>query len=157
MSGEWLWTKTGLRNPSSRRRSSRRAPRGFRPDGRWIAFTSDESGRPEVFVAPFPSGPKRAVSNSGGGAPIWSRDGREIFYVGRDGRLFAVRVQPAGASLEVGTPQPLFALDPVPAGAFDPALYDVSADGRFLIVRSAGDSSADPVVVDVDWTARLKK
>jgi len=125
------------------------------PDGRWIAFMSNESGRPEVFVAPFPSGPKRPVSNGGGGVPVWSRDGKEIFYVGRDGRLFAVPVNAAGATLVIGAPQPLFVLDSAPANQFDPAIYDVSADGRFLVVRSMGESSADPVVVDVDWTARL--
>ena len=155
----WLMALDGDRTPKPviETKEFQEVSARLSPDGRWIAFTSDESGRPEVFVAPFPSGPKRPVSNGGGGVPVWSRDGKEIFYVGRDGRLFAVSVNSAGASLVIGTAQPLFDLDPAPAGAFDPALYDVSADGRFLIVRSAGESSADPVVVDVDWTARLKK
>ena len=153
----WLMALEGDRTPKPVIETKEFAEVSSRlsPDGRWIAFMSNESGRPEVFVAPFPSGPKRPVSNGGGGVPVWSRDGKEIFYVGRDGRLFAVPVNPAGANLEIGTPQPLFVLDPAPANAFDPAIYDVSADGRFLIVRSMGESSADPVVVDVDWTARL--
>ena len=82
----------------------------FSPDGRYIAFSSDESGRKEIYVQPFPSGVKRPVSDGGGDAPLWRRDGKELFYLAADGRLNAAPVAARGSALEIGAPQPLFDL-----------------------------------------------
>jgi Tol biopolymer transport system component len=126
------------------------------PDGRWLAFASDEPGRREIFVAPFPSGPKRPVSSSGGSTPVWSRDGKELYYVAGDGKLTAVAVQAGPSGLAFGPPEPLFELGAAGMSGFDPRPYDVGPDGRFLVVREVGEEPSAPVVVDVHWTVRQK-
>jgi Tol biopolymer transport system component/predicted Ser/Thr protein kinase len=128
----------------------------FSPDG-YVAFVSDESGRPEVYVRPVGGGPKRLVSNAGGWIPVWRRDGKELFYSTLDGRLTAVAVSAGPSSLHLGVPQPLFDLQLADANAFSPAPYDVSADGlKFLVVRRG--SEANPgYVVSLNWTSRLPK
>ena len=129
----------------------------FSPDGRYIAFSSDETGRNEIYVRPFPGGLKRLVSSAGGETPLWRRDGRELFYRGPDGRLNAVAVTANGSTLELGAPQALFDLKLAGTSSYFPRQFDVAPDGtRFLIVRRAGTESADPVVVDLYWTTRLR-
>ena len=103
----------------------------FSPDGRWIAYMSNESGRPEVYVAPFPGpGGKWQISTTAGNWPRWKRDGAEIFYLGPNNTLIAATVDGRGSALEVGAVRPLF---DTRAGA--PRWpFDVSADGqRFLV------------------------
>jgi serine/threonine protein kinase len=123
----------------------------FSPDGRWIAYTSEESGRSEIYLAAFPGpGERFQVSPSGGAAPRWRRDGRELFYLAEDGALMAVEVRTAGAP-DVGTSRKLF--EPHPR-ALD---YDVSSDGqRFLIVASGAESSP-PITLVQNWAPGLKK
>jgi Tol biopolymer transport system component len=124
----------------------------FSPDGRWIAYHSNESGRFEVYVQPFPepSG-KWQVSTNGGVTPRWSRDGKEIFYIGLDGKLMAVPVRASGSVFEPDTPAVLFQTqiegigDPLPS-----AHYAVSTDGRFLMSVSA-EEAASPIIVIVNW------
>ena len=83
----------------------------FSPDGRWVAYKSNESGRYEIYVRGFPgAGGKWKVSVAGGTQPRWRRDGREIYYVAPDNKLMAVEVKPSGAALEVGSPKELFAV-----------------------------------------------
>lgn len=103
----------------------------FSPDGRWVAYTSNESGKGEVSVRPFNAatgmaGDPVVVSSGGGRTPLWSGDGKELFYMTQDGMATAVEVK-AGAKLEVGVPKPLFQ---VPAGLL---FWDVAPDGRFLM------------------------
>jgi dipeptidyl aminopeptidase/acylaminoacyl peptidase len=131
----------------------------FSPDGRYVAYTSDESGKPEVYVRPFPNaaGGKWMVSKDGGRLPSWKLDGKELFYEEALGqqRLMAVDV-----SL-----QPVFQARGVPKFLFDfppgPNAYDVSADGqRFvkLTVASANpDASPSPITIVLNWQAGLKK
>jgi serine/threonine-protein kinase len=107
------------------------------PDGRWLAYISDETGRYEVYVRPFPDTrvTKRQVSLNGGFAPRWSRDGRELFFVDETTTLFAVPIIP-GPVFAPGSPKRLFN-----AFAFNAqgASYDVHPDGkRFLMTRAAG-------------------
>ena len=119
----------------------------FSPDGRWIAYGSNESGQKEVFVQPFPGpGPKIQVSAGGGEWPRWRRDGRELFYIGLDNRLMAVPFTWSGGRFETGRPSPLFTLQAgVTYGGFEP-----SPDGqRFLTVVSV--SEASPVSVILNW------
>ena len=121
------------------------------PDGRWIAFNSLESGRWEVYVASFPSfADKRQVSRSGGGQPLWRKDGKELFYLGLDGNLMAVHTT-TGPVFDAGAPASLFQA-PI---SVDPVIdqYGVTHDGqRFLF--APGDSTA-PITVVVNWAAGL--
>jgi Tol biopolymer transport system component len=81
----------------------------FSPDGRWVAYDSNESGRDEIYVRGFPGAVgKSLVSVAGGTQPRWRRDGREIYYVAPDNKLMAVEVKPCGHALEVGSPKELF-------------------------------------------------
>jgi eukaryotic-like serine/threonine-protein kinase len=136
-------------------RFERQSPR-FSPDGRWVAYTSDESGRSEIYVQPFPSGSKRLVSEGGGDTPVWRRDGKELFYISPGGWLSAVAMTARGSDLAIGVPQRLFDLQTAGTSSLVPIQYDVGPDGqRFLVVRKAGTQDADPVVVSLNWAARL--
>jgi Tol biopolymer transport system component len=124
----------------------------FSPDGRWVAYDLDESGRREVYVVSVPDGQgKVQISSAGGVSPKWSRRGREILYTAFDGRVMAVDVD-AGRGLRAGTPRPLFELR---EGAFT---WDVTADGeRFLVNVPVIQSSSVPLSVVVNWAAGLRK
>jgi hypothetical protein len=130
----------------------------FSPDGRWIAYVSNESGADEVYVQPFPlSGGRWQISTGGGTVPRWRQDGRELFYVGADRNLMAVPVRTAGASLEPGIPNRLFPI-PLFSGVVIRDEYAPSADGtRFLVSRAPGDAVAVPITVVVNWRASQEK
>jgi Tol biopolymer transport system component/tRNA A-37 threonylcarbamoyl transferase component Bud32 len=125
----------------------------FSPDGRWMAYFSDESGRPEVYVTPFPDpGRKWQVSTRGGSWPEWREDGKEIFYRASDGSLSAATVEAEGDGLVIGSPQSLFPIDIADTNF----RYTVTADGqRFLVVEPAGAERAQPLTVVVNWPAAL--
>ena len=128
----------------------------FSPDGRWLAYASDESGRFEVYVQPFPGpGSKLQVTTAGGGQPRWRGDGRELFYREPSGRFMAVPVTVRGASLEAGTPQPLFELR---ANATPGTHYDVTADGqRFVVSVPVQAEGASPLTLVLNWPALLQR
>ena len=133
------------------------------PDGRWLAYTSNESGRFEVYVQSFPApgGGKWQISREGGTHLRWRRDGRELFYIARDGRLMAVPISGTTA-LEVGAAIPLFAarvLNGAATNVGSRQQYDVARDGqRFLLNVPLDDAStASPITVVVNWAAGLKK
>jgi Tol biopolymer transport system component len=121
----------------------------FSPDGRWIAYQSDESGRPEVYVASFQgTGGKWQISADGGTDPDWSPDGRELFYLARDQHLMSVAITP-GETLAPGTPQALFRVQT--EGGTRRNVYEVAPDGkRFLFLLPAGDSGT-PITTVVNW------
>jgi Tol biopolymer transport system component len=127
----------------------------FSPDGRWLAYTSDDSGQMQVYVRPV-SGPDRRwpVSTEGGRGPTWSRSGRELFY--RDGlKMIAVNVS-TGTELGLSPPVRLFEQPYAYGLALSIASYDVSADGqRFLMVKSADGSNHLNVVLN--WSEELKQ
>jgi serine/threonine protein kinase/Tol biopolymer transport system component len=143
------------------------------PDSRWLAYTSTESGRPEVYVVPFspsaqgpnaqgrvatPSG-KWQVSIAGGTQPRWRADGREMFYMAPDQKLMAVEVKPS-QNFDRGTPQALFTSRSAYGGAsVFPSGYVPSPDGkRFLIVTAAGERGEQPpLTVVVNWLGAVKK
>jgi serine/threonine-protein kinase len=132
------------------------------PDGRWLAYQSDETGRTEVFVRPFPDADagKWQVSNGGGVAPLWRRDGRELFYLSAERVMMGVQVT-AGTTPHFGEPQVLFRVRPellgVESSYYTP--WDVAADGRFIMARllssSRGGDEA-PVIVVENWFEELK-
>jgi serine/threonine-protein kinase len=131
------------------------------PDGRWMAYQSDESGSDEIFVRPFPnvSGGRWQLSTGGGTRPAWARSGREVFYLRSDGALVAVPVEGGAGSLAVGVGKAIF------QGPYFRGLsgrtYDVSPDGqRFLMIRNA-ESTAEQrptqIVVVLNFFEELKR
>jgi Tol biopolymer transport system component/predicted Ser/Thr protein kinase len=128
----------------------------FSPDGRWVAYISDESGRDEIYVQAFPlSGAKFQISTGGGVEPAWRSDGTELFYRSADGNLMAVSVK-SGATFETSVPKSLFPLV-VPAGGVGRQSYAVTNDGqRFLVAASVGEKSV-PLTVVLNWPVALKK
>jgi Tol biopolymer transport system component len=124
------------------------------PDGHWIAYTSNDSGQPEIYVAPFPGGGGRwQVSTGGGDSATWRRDGKELFYWANDQMLTAVEVSPQGSEFQVGAAHKLFRLS-------SPALgmaYDVAPDGQRFLVNYLPEDTATPISLVVNWTAEVKK
>jgi Tol biopolymer transport system component len=169
----WVMSMAGNRRsePFVQTTFNELSPR-FAPSGRWLAYVSDEGAQTDravpqsgaqprlavhdIYVRPFP-GPGRTIriSHDGGDAPVWSRDGREIFYL-REHDLMAVKVAPTG-DLSPRTPHRLFERATLLPG--DPNIgYDVSADGRFLMIDDVPASVASaPIAVVMNWTETLKK
>ena len=129
----------------------------FSPDGKWIAYSSDESGRAEVYVQPFPGpGLKIPVSIAGGAQAYWRRDGKELFYVATDNRLMAVpiRVVAERNTIEPGTPTPLFVtnLGGIIAQGLLRRGYAASADGqRFLMLNAGDEPNSAPIRLILNW------
>jgi dipeptidyl aminopeptidase/acylaminoacyl peptidase len=137
----------------------------FSPDGRWIAYESNESGPVEVYVQPFPElGDKWQVSTAGGSQPRWRRDGKELFYVAPDARLMAVSIAVGADSqtLEAGAPVPVFATrlasgSNIPVGVLSKPQYAVAPDGPFLMNVAVEGATASPITIVLNWAAELKK
>ena len=121
----------------------------FSPDMRWVAYSSNESGRQEVYIVPFHGAGKWEVSTSGGFSPEWRNDGKELFYLGLNGTLMAVPVGTEGGQLKLGTPQPLFRTNTVS--------YDVVPGGKKFLLDLVGDQGSKPITLVTDWPAELKK
>jgi len=131
----------------------------FSPDGHWIAYLSNESGRNQIYVQPYPGpGGKFQVSTDGGSEPMWARSGRELFYRNSD-KMMAVDVttQPAFA---IGSPRTVFAGDyGFLGGSGQLANYDVSPDGqRFLMLQSnVQEGGVSQIHVVLNWFEELKR
>ena len=135
------------------------------PNGRWIAYNSNETGGSEVYIRPFPSGAgKWQVSTAGGARPAWSADGGELFFLSAErsaGKMMAAEIRESGSSVQPGIPHELFPqgfLNISHAQPYHP--YAVAPDGRFLIPRSlsgAAETTSLPITVVVNWMAALKK
>jgi hypothetical protein len=131
------------------------------PNGKWIAYQSDETGRTEVFIRSFPNTEtvKRPVSNGGGAAPVWSRDGRELFFLSFDRNMMAARISD-GPPITVGNPTVLFHVpDELLAVEYEYyAPWDIAPDGRFVMprLRQVKSASASTVVVAENWLTELK-
>jgi hypothetical protein len=125
----------------------------FSPDGHWIAYQSDETGRHEIYVAPFPGlDSKHQISTSGGQQPRWRADGKEIFYLAADQRLMATEVAIKGDQIQNGETHPLFGL---PLGGSDQ--YDVSADGQRVLAITSRQNASEPLTIVQNWPALLRK
>ncbi len=127
----------------------------FSPDGRWIAYVSDESGRNEVYVQDFPltNERKRQISSGGGADPQWRKDGTELFYLAADRKLMAVPVRMGATTFEPGMPKALFSIP----GTSVSRTYAPTRDGqRFLVARSPGGDTASFFTVILNWQAGLK-
>ncbi|MEO8218281.1 MAG: protein kinase [Acidobacteriota bacterium] len=126
----------------------------FSRDGRFIAYTSDESGREEVYVQPFPvASAKWVVSRGGGAFPSWSFDGKRLFYLSPERKLMAVTIT-EGAMFEAGTPVVLF--DAHVRGLLTYRQYEMSPDGsKFLLNRVVGEEGTRPITLVQNWTNGL--
>ena len=138
----------------------------FSPNGRWIAYTTDEIGEPNVFVQSFPeANEKHRVSTNGGNHPVWRADGKELFYLGADARMMAVPIDTTGG-FAPGVPHALFPTDAL-STSFSTGqvyfntgqVYAVTKDGqRFLVnERVPHSSGVAPLTVVVNWTAAIQK
>jgi dipeptidyl aminopeptidase/acylaminoacyl peptidase len=128
----------------------------FSPDGRYLAYVSNETGQNEVYVRPFPPpGPVTAISIDGGSEPVWSRDGTKLFYRHVDSLMIvSVRYAPR---FEVG--QPAIAIDtPLLPGSGGNASYDVTADGsRYILLRPAAEDSVEQLRLVLNWAEELRR
>ncbi|MGH9661683.1 MAG: protein kinase domain-containing protein [Bryobacteraceae bacterium] len=149
----WLWRARADRAPFANSAFDESAPR-FSPDGRWIAYVSNESGQAEVYVQPAAGPPaRRQISTEGGLEPVWRRDGRALYYRAQT-RLMTVPVHD-GASLRTGPAQLVFE-GAVEAGTFDAAGYDTLAGtDQFVMITSASKSVPTELQVILNWTPAL--
>ncbi|MGD9590147.1 MAG: hypothetical protein AB7Q37_12590 [Pyrinomonadaceae bacterium] len=133
------------------------------PDGRWIAYTSDETGTHEVYVQSFTAdgklGPdKKLISTKGGRLPVWRRDGSELFFIASDSSMMAASVQTDGTEFQFAAPKPLFKTRTLSLEGAIFREYDVSPDGqRFLIGTLTSDSKAPAPTLILNWPGLLKK
>jgi Tol biopolymer transport system component len=147
----WVVPPTGDRKAKLFLRTNFRESQGeFSPDGKWMAYSSNESGRYEIYVRPFPGpGGQWQISTAGGISPRWRPDSREVYYLSPEGKLMATPIFVRGSSLEAGTPIPLFSTHMAYATTPRPQ-YDVGRDGRFLINTTSEDSTA-PITLLQNW------
>ncbi|MFL6228183.1 MAG: protein kinase domain-containing protein [Pyrinomonadaceae bacterium] len=133
------------------------------PDGRWLAYSSDETGNYEIYVQSFSAdgklgAGKKIVSTAGGKLPVWRRDGGELFFIAADGQMMASSVKTGETEFQFAAPKPLFKTRTL---ALEGAIfheYDVSPDGqKFIIGTLIGDTKAQPPTVILNWTADLKR
>jgi Tol biopolymer transport system component len=155
----WLLPVDGDRQPVRWLQTDFNERQGrFSPDGRWIAYVSNESGRDEIYVRPFvppasgsPAGGKWQVTRDGGDRPGWRRDGKELFFRSPSGALMVVDVV-AGSAFQSGEPQTLVNF---PLNLLQ---LDASPDGqRFLIARPVQPANAAPITVELNWQSRLAR
>jgi serine/threonine protein kinase len=129
----------------------------FSPDGRWLAYVSDESRQNEVYVRPFSRQSrdgKWQISTAGGTRPHWRRDGKELFYLSNDNKIMAVEITAKSSTIEIGAVRPLFQTYPVTVANN----YDVSGDGQRFIVNSLVEGQAtSSITLVVNWVTELQK
>ena len=122
------------------------------PDGRWLAYTSDESGRREVYVRPFGGGARMVVSTTGGGQSVWNRKGTELYYLAADGAIMAAAVK-GGASFQVSPPKALFSIRP---SQMELRQVYSTIDGERFLVRTPDTSSTPSIVWLANWLALVE-
>ena len=122
----------------------------FSPDGKWVAYASDQTGRQEIWVDSFPPTPMRQQASADGGVdPVWGRDGKELFFRSANANLMAVPVHTDTGTVRFGTPTVLF-----PVG---PAAFDASQDGnRFLTLTNVRASEVSPLTLFLNWRQKLE-
>ena len=145
---------------------SREAQGIFSPDGKWVVYQSNESGKPEIFVRPFfppgaavtAAGLQWQVSTGGGINPVWRADGKEVYYLNPAGAMVAVPITESGSTLKPGEPMVLFPTHIVGGGVdlLQGRQYDVAPDGRFLI-NTELDSAAAPITLLMNWNPEKKE
>jgi Tol biopolymer transport system component len=166
----WVVPMSGDRTPSTLLKTPFRETRGvFSPDGRWVVYYSNESGRNEIYVRSFVSpgaagtatgeaGGQWQVSETGGIFPAWRPDGKELYYLNPQGEMMAVPITVTETTLEPGAPVVLFPTRIVDGGVDvqQGRQYDVAPDGRFLI-NAEQDSTDAPITLIQDWNPEAKR
>ena len=129
------------------------------PDGRWLVYVSLEGGRGEVYVQRFPpTGERWQISGGGGTMPLWSRDGRQLFYLSPDAKMMAATVNPKGDQFVADAPRALFSTRVKLVSGVTRAQYDVASDGRFLINVNSSDGRKQSAITLVEnWTSKLNR
>ncbi len=163
----WIYPFEGQKPYEFLRTSSNERRAAFSPDGRWVAYLSDESGRYEVYVRPFfepgsmdttrsPSSTYHRISAGGGIQPRWNPNGKELHYLAPDGYMMSVPLTISGDSLEPGAALALFQPQIFGVDNVDNGLqYDIAPDGRFLINTVSGDTS--PISMIANWAPPARK
>jgi eukaryotic-like serine/threonine-protein kinase len=130
----------------------------FSPDGKWVAYASNESGQWEVYVTSFPDAHgKWQVSNAGGEQPKWRSDGKELYYLAPDGKIMATPVT-TGANFDAGTPVALFQANPRELVATsEQSSYDVSKDGEKFLINTQLKTAMTPMSIVMNWAAKVGK
>jgi serine/threonine-protein kinase len=129
----------------------------FSPNGRWVAYVSDQTGPFEVWIRPFPGpGPPTRVSSRGGHDPVWSRNGKELFYQ-EGAKLMSLDVGEQASEIRVTSPRELFEGGFVLYTQATPRTYDVAADGRFLMIEPNESSRAASLILVKNWFEELKR
>ena len=149
----WVWPLDGDRKPRVflNTKFDETGPH-FSPDGRWVSYHSNESGRFEVYMRPFPGpGAPSQISTAGGSTARWRHDGSELYYVSLDGKLMAVPITTQGAMLEPGTPTELFQVRYERGVGVVRGQYAVAPDGRFLVNAPTGDATSFPITLLLNW------
>jgi serine/threonine protein kinase len=148
----WILPMTGNQKPTPVLNSRFDETLGqFSPDGRWIAYQSNKSGRFQVYVQPFPiTGAEWPISINGGTQPRWSPDGKQLFFIAPDLKMMSAGIKPTGSAIEVAPPVALFQTRIVNSFSQIKQQYAVAHDGRFLI-NTAQESSASPITVILNW------
>jgi serine/threonine-protein kinase len=132
------------------------------PDGRWLAYQSNVSGRREIYVAPYPNAMSRrwpvSTAGGGGGGPLWSRDSRELFYMAPDGALMGVQVKSTGSSWAATSPVRVLEPGYWSSDERIGRQYDISPDGKRFLVVTPSKATPDPpdLVVEQHWLETLK-
>jgi Tol biopolymer transport system component len=130
----------------------------FSADGRWVAYVSRESGSDEVYVAPFHGpGGKWRISNAGGKAPRWRRDGRELFFVAPDNTLMSAQMETRQNKIEVKSVHPLFHANFAIEFAVRAGSYDVTPDGSRFLINVNNDEPDPPITLVLNWPALFKR
>jgi Tol biopolymer transport system component len=130
----------------------------FSPDGRWIAYASNQSGRFEVYVIPSDrTSGKWQISSAGGLQPVWRRDGKEIFYLALDNALMSVRITLRKEAVELGAVRQLFRVPKLVGATGNFTAYDVAPDGQRFLALETPQSTPPTITVVTNWTAELRK
>jgi len=130
----------------------------FSPDGHWVAYTSRETGRAEVYVTSFPErGARWQVSTNGGAQPRWGHDGSRVYFVSAGGELTAASVDSRGSRFEIREVKPLFRVNLFAGPRLGAHGYDVSPDGKRFLVNSAGEAGESRIALVVNWDADLPR
>ncbi len=163
----WVLPLEGERKPVPFLGTQFEEPDGrFSPDGRWVAYVTNESGRYDVYVRPFSwdpggqrissAGGKWLISENGGSSPMWRQDGKELYYIDLDGKLMAVSLT-AGSDFKAGVPKALFQGPPIFSGDTVLAQWAPSPDGKRFLFLVPEAQDAPPFTVVLNWQAGLKK
>ncbi len=154
----WVLPTDGDMKPRLVVRSALNAMHGrLSPNGRWLAYASDESGELQVYVQPFPTtGDKRTISPDGGSEPRWRRDGNELFYLAPSNKLMSVPI-PGGSAFDFGTPRALFDVHVPLTGNPYRSNYTVTANGQRFLINTRIEDTPSPINIILNWTSLLNK